>query len=101
MAKLAYGFADNLLTTVARAWWFPGQEQSESSTKKRVFFAPSMNTRMWEHPFTAEQIDRLTQRLGWICVPPTCKVLLCGEHGVGAMAELEEICSFVYANCDS
>ncbi|KAF6780190.1 hypothetical protein AHF37_00336 [Paragonimus kellicotti] len=89
MAKLAYGYADNLLTTLSRSWWFP------TTPERQVFFAPAMNTKMWQHPFTSEQIDRLTRKLGWICIPPVCKTLMCGEHGIGAMAEVHDICTLV------
>jgi phosphopantothenoylcysteine decarboxylase len=51
MAKIANGLSDNLLSCVARAWDF--------NAGKQFFFAPAMNTCMWEHPFTAEHIKKL------------------------------------------
>lgn len=82
LAKLAHGLADNLLTSVARAW----------DTKKPIIAAPAMNTFMWEHPATAEQLAMLKR---WhpklIIVPPISKMLACGTEGMGAMADIETI----------
>lgn len=86
LAKIANGLADNLLTTLVRSWCFP-----VGRAAKAVYFAPAMNTRMWQHPFTEEHVTRLTDRLGWILIPPVEKTLMCGEHGVGAMAEVSSI----------
>ncbi|CAH8533087.1 unnamed protein product [Dicrocoelium dendriticum] len=90
LAKLANGLADNLLSTVARSWYFP-----ESTQRKHVLFAPAMNHLMWQHPITMEHINRLTLTFGWILIPPIPKVLICGEQGIGAMAEIADICSTV------
>ncbi|CAH8565739.1 unnamed protein product [Heterobilharzia americana] len=96
LAKMAYGLADNLLTTITRAWWFPNEDISPNSNSygesmKPVYFAPAMNTSMWQHPFTYEHIERLTEKLHWKCIHPIQKKLFCGEIGVGAMAEVEDI----------
>ncbi|CAL8068750.1 unnamed protein product [Calicophoron daubneyi] len=95
LAKLAYGMADNLVTTIARAWWWVSENQRSGDLLKPVYFAPSMNTGMWEHPFTSEQINRLTGKLRWTCIPPITKVLMCGEYGNGAMAEPKDIVDFI------
>lgn len=58
LAKIANGLADNLLTCVARAWDF----------NKPFYFAPAMNTCMWEHPLTNEHVKKLIMVLG-------CKVI--------------------------
>lgn len=49
-----------------------------------------MNTRMWEHPITSKQIAILKE---WHYeeIPPISKTLMCGDTGVGAMAEVETI----------
>lgn len=49
-----------------------------------------MNTRMWEHPITSQQIATLIQ-WGHVEIPPISKKLICGDTGVGAMAEVETI----------
>lgn len=45
MAKIANGLCDNLLTCVVRAW----------DPRKPLFFAPAMNSAMWESPITYQQ----------------------------------------------
>ena len=80
LAKLANGMADNLLTSVARAWDF----------SRPFIVAPSMNTHMYFHPVTQEHITKL-QSWGVIVVPPQSKMLACNTEGMGAMANIDEI----------
>jgi len=84
LAKLSNGLADNLLTCVARAWDF----------KKPCLIAPAMNTAMWDHPVTSEQIGRL-KKWGYIEIPCIEKVLMCNDKGKGAMAEPVTIVDYV------
>ena len=84
LAKLSNGLADNLLTCVARAWDF----------KKPCLIAPAMNTAMWDHPVTSEQIRRL-KKWGYIEIPCIEKVLMCNDKGKGAMAEPVTIVDYV------
>nr|XP_029731500.1 phosphopantothenoylcysteine decarboxylase [Aedes albopictus] len=80
LAKMAQGLCDNLLLCTARAWDFG----------KPLLFAPAMNTRMWEHPVTGPQIETL---VSWGCreIPCVAKTLMCGDTGLGAMAEVDTI----------
>lgn len=80
MAKVSTGICDNLLTCIVRAW----------NVSKPVVFCPSMNTQMWNHPVTKNQVDLLVS-WGYNVVPPIVKTLMCGDHGIGAMAEIETI----------
>ncbi|XP_049807480.1 phosphopantothenoylcysteine decarboxylase [Schistocerca nitens] len=80
LAKLSHGMCDNLLTCVARAW----------EIKKPLLFCPAMNTKMWEHPITAKQIESLKE-WGYCEVPCISKTLMCGDTGLGAMAEIDTI----------
>lgn len=80
MAKVSTGICDNLLTCIVRAW----------SVSKPVMFCPSMNTQMWNHPVTKDQVDKLVS-WGYKLIPPIVKTLMCGDHGIGAMAEVETI----------
>lgn len=80
MAKVSSGICDNLLTCVVRAW----------KISKPVLFCPSMNTQMWNHPVTKDQINKLVS-WGYTLVPPIVKTLICGDHGIGAMSEVETI----------
>ncbi|GBP21094.1 Phosphopantothenoylcysteine decarboxylase [Eumeta japonica] len=84
LAKTAQGLCDNLVTCVMRAW----------DLQKPLLFCPAMNTRMWEHPLTNEQIQKLVN-WGYKQIPPIKKTLMCGDTGVGAMAEVVDIVSEV------
>lgn len=86
LAKMANGFADNLLTSVMRAW----------DPEKPVVLAPAMNTLMWRHPVTATHLKTLE---GWYgrfsVVKPVAKKLACGDVGIGALAEIPDIVTAV------
>lgn len=84
LAKLANGICDNLLTCVARAWDF----------NKPFIVAPSMNTRMYEHPVTKEHLDKISS-WGIKIVPPIEKTLFCGDTGIGAMAQIDDIIKLI------
>ncbi|NXX61918.1 COAC decarboxylase, partial [Scopus umbretta] len=77
LAKLANGICDNLLTCVIRAW----------DLSKPLLFCPAMNTAMWEHPITAQQVEQL-KGFGYTEIPCVVKKLVCGDQGRGAMAEV-------------
>lgn len=53
-----------------------------------------MNTKMWEHPVTAAQVSTL-KHWGYVEVPVISKTLICGDKGLGAMAEVQTICEMV------
>ncbi len=78
LAKMAAGIADSLATTVLLA------------TDKPVLVAPAMNTRMWEHPATQDNLA-LLERRGVLRVGPGAGDLACGETGAGRMAEAADI----------
>ncbi|XP_028921640.1 phosphopantothenoylcysteine decarboxylase [Ornithorhynchus anatinus] len=80
LGKVASGICDNLLTCVIRAW----------DRKKPLLFCPAMNTAMWEHPITAQQVKQL-QDFGYMEIPCVAKRLVCGDEGLGAMAEVQTI----------
>jgi phosphopantothenoylcysteine decarboxylase/phosphopantothenate--cysteine ligase len=74
LAKMAGGLADDLASTVLLA------------TDKRVLVAPAMNVRMWLHPATRRNIERLKAD-GVAFVGPDEGPMACGEFGPGRMAE--------------
>ncbi len=78
MAKLAGGLANDLASTLLLA------------TDKRVLMAPAMNVRMWEHPATRRNRERLAED-GVLFVGPAEGEMACGEYGPGRMAEPAEI----------
>ncbi|XP_059918024.1 phosphopantothenoylcysteine decarboxylase isoform X2 [Gadus macrocephalus] len=84
LGKIASGICDNLLTCVVRAW--------ESS--RPLLFCPAMNTAMWNHPITARQIAILKD-FGYVEIPCIAKKLVCGDEGLGAMAELSTVINVV------
>lgn len=89
LAKMATGICDNLLLCTTRAWNFD----------KPLLFCPAMNTRMWDHPITSQHISIL-KSWGHIEVPCVEKTLICGDTGLGAMAEVQTIVDYVVKNCD-
>jgi phosphopantothenoylcysteine decarboxylase len=85
MAKLAGGFADNLVTTAARAWPFSG-----GRVAKPFIIAPAMNSDMWAHPVTLSQLTTLRD-WGVRVVNPVVKRLACGDIGAGALPPISDI----------
>ncbi|CAI5664114.1 phosphopantothenoylcysteine decarboxylase [Oreochromis niloticus] len=84
LGKIASGICDNLLTCVVRAW----------DTSRPLLFCPAMNTAMWLHPITAQQVSKLKE-FGYVEIPCIAKKLVCGDEGKGAMAEVSTIVSLV------
>ena len=80
-----------------RAWDY-GQRQS-SLNGKQVILAPAMNTAMWDHPLTRQQLETIkkfsSDENGVVVIEPVVKTLACGEIGAGALAELDDIISTV------
>jgi phosphopantothenoylcysteine decarboxylase / phosphopantothenate---cysteine ligase len=74
LARMAAGLADDMATTVLLA------------TDKRVLAAPAMNVRMWLHPATRRNLERLRDD-GVLIVGPDSGPMACGEFGPGRMAE--------------
>ena len=78
LARIAHGLADDVLTEAVLAHSGP------------VLVAPAMNTRMWLHPATQENVATLRTR-GVELVGPAEGELAEREEGIGRMAEPEEI----------
>jgi phosphopantothenoylcysteine decarboxylase / phosphopantothenate---cysteine ligase len=74
LARMAAGLADDLATTLLLA------------TDKPVLAAPAMNVRMWLHPATCRNLDRLKND-GVLLIGPDPGPMACGEFGPGRMAE--------------
>ena len=89
-----------------------GNEQVITRKRKPIIVAPAMNTAMWEHPLTKQQLEimkgfwyKSDDRSGndindnilhesWCqtyIVEPQVKILACGDVGTGAMANVSEI----------
>jgi len=82
LARLAHGHADDFLTTTYLAFTGP------------VVLAPAMNSNMWAHPATQENINILRKR-GHLIVEPEEGILACGMTGPGRLAEPERIADVV------
>ena len=74
LAKAALGIADDMLTTTLLA------------TPAPVFFAPAMNSRMYENPATRQNIATLRER-GAHIIEPDSGHLACGTTGPGRLPE--------------
>lgn len=80
IGKMANGLADDMLSTCLLA--------VPASTPLLV--APAMNTVMWQHPATVENVARLKQR-GVRIVEPGQGLLACRDVGVGKLADVQDI----------
>ena len=90
LARLAHGFADDLLSTVVLA----------SRGDVPVVLAPAMNTAMWENPLVRRNLDLLRAVDGghrFRVVEPATKLLACGESGPGALAAEADLLAAITA----
>jgi phosphopantothenoylcysteine decarboxylase / phosphopantothenate---cysteine ligase len=78
IARLAHGFADDLLTTICLA------------TTATITIAPAMNRQMWANAATQANVRILHDR-GVRVLGPASGEQACGEVGVGRMLEPTEI----------
>lgn len=83
IAKLAWGLADDMLTTTALA-----------CTCKKVV-APAMNTRMYENPIVQENMERL-RKFGFEVIAPETGMLACRDVGAGKLPDEKTLLSYVY-----
>jgi len=82
LARLAHGLANDFLTTTYLAFTGP------------VVLAPAMNSNMWAHAATQENIAVLKGR-GHLIIEPEEGLLACGTSGPGRLAEPERIADMV------
>jgi phosphopantothenoylcysteine decarboxylase/phosphopantothenate--cysteine ligase len=76
IAKLAYGFADDLLSTLVLA------------NKAKVLIFPAMNSNMYCHAATQANLLRL-QEYGYDVIEPEQGRLACGDEGIGRLIDWE------------
>ena len=74
ISKLSVGSSDDLASTVILA------------SDKDIFLTPAMNVRMWEHPSTKQNLDKL-KSYGYKVIGPEVGDMACGEFGEGKMTE--------------
>ena len=80
IGKAASGIADDLLSAAIIA----------AKKETPVYFAPAMNTHMYENPIVQDNIARL-QSLGFNFIEPKEDHLACGTTGKGALADVDTI----------
>ena len=85
LAKLAHGFADDLLSTLCLARDCP------------LLVAPAMNRQMWESPPTQRNVAQLRAD-GVNILGPAYGDQACGETGAGRMLEATELFDDMYAS---
>jgi phosphopantothenoylcysteine synthetase/decarboxylase len=78
VAKFANGISDDVLSAIHLATLAP------------VLLAPAMNGKMWQHPATTENVERLRAR-GVSFVGPEEGMLACGYEGIGRLWPVEGI----------
>ena len=84
IAKLAYGLANDLLSSLCLARNCP------------LLIAPAMNREMWQNAATQRNIAQLLAD-GVRVLGPDCGVQACGEQGMGRMLETERLAQDIAA----
>lgn len=82
IAKLAYGIADDMLSTTALAMTCP------------VIVSPAMNVNMYRNPVVQDNLKKLGQ-YGKIIIPPDHGYLACGDTGDGKMPSEEVLLDYI------
>lgn len=82
IAKLAYGMADNMLTSAFLAATCP------------KLIAPAMNVHMYENPITQKNMQ-LLKETGVIFVEPISGLLACGDTGNGKLADEDTLLEMI------
>lgn len=78
VAKLALGLADDILSSLALVCRAP------------LLIAPAMNGKMWLHPATMANVNRLIER-GAEFIGPEAGMLACGYEGIGKLWPVDKI----------
>src|SRR5881296_4039109 len=78
IAELANGLASHPLAAIALA------------TRAPILLAPAMNGKMWQHPATVENVEKLKTR-GVEFIGPEEGMLACGYEGLGRLWKVTDI----------
>ena len=78
IAELTHGLASHPLAAIALA------------TRAPILLAPAMNGKMWSHPATVENVDKLKSR-GIEFIGPEEGMLACGYEGLGRLWKVDDI----------
>ena len=82
ISKISFGLSDDLASTVVFA------------SNKKIFIAPAMNVRMWEHQSNKNNLKKLND-FGYEIIGPEIGEMACGEYGMGKMSEPEIIINYI------
>ncbi|MBW2658806.1 MAG: bifunctional phosphopantothenoylcysteine decarboxylase/phosphopantothenate--cysteine ligase CoaBC [Deltaproteobacteria bacterium] len=82
IARLANGIADDLLTTTALV------------TRAEILICPAMNSRMYSHQMTRENIAKL-KAAGYQLIDPAHGMMACKDEGEGRLAEWEDVVEYM------
>ncbi|MCH2226630.1 MAG: bifunctional phosphopantothenoylcysteine decarboxylase/phosphopantothenate--cysteine ligase CoaBC [Candidatus Caenarcaniphilales bacterium] len=83
ISKLACGISDDLIFDIILASSAP------------VIIAPAMNTKMWNHKAIQNNIKFIVDELDYYIIPPSTGELACGIKGIGRLAELQDIITYL------
>jgi len=78
ISKLSSGSSEDLASTVILA------------SNKEIFLTPAMNVRMWQHPSTKKNLNKL-KSYDYKIIGPEIGDMACGEFGEGKMTQPQEI----------
>ncbi len=79
IARLAHGFADDLLSAMILA-----------AGKTKVIVCPAMNPQMYAHPTTQGNINKLRD-LSYLIIGPECGLMACKDEGQGRLPDWETV----------
>lgn len=82
ISRVASGRCDDLLSATV------------ISSNAAVVLCPAMNSKMWRHPATKKNIEKL-KSFGYRIIPPEKGELACGDMDIGRLAEPEKIIEFI------
>tara|TARA_S200000501_G_scaffold70192_1_gene62197 strand:+ start:288 stop:1499 length:1212 start_codon:yes stop_codon:yes gene_type:complete len=82
ISKLSNGSSEDLASTVILA------------SNKDILICPAMNVRMWEHPSTKNNFEKLKE-FGYKVIGPEIGDMACGEYGEGKMTEPSIILQYI------
>jgi len=85
LAKMANGISDSILFDIVLA------------TKAPIMVAPAMNTNMWLHPSTRNNLEIL-KSFHYQIIEPESGDLACGHVGPGRLADIENILKLIEDN---
>ena len=83
LAKMVSGIADNVVLDTYLAY------------TGNVVLVPAMNSGMYEHPSTQNNIRTIQMYPGHILVPPDTGYLACGDVGKGRFPEIDKIVDYI------